>query len=73
HGVKFNVGTALKRVYWQALSERIGREIAWPDAVRLHELLGSRKDADCTREAREALTAKVRELMRLYGSSGRAQ
>lgn len=73
HAVKFNVGTALKRVYWQALSERIGREIAWPDAVRLHELLGSRKDADCTREAREALTAKVRELMRLYGSSGRAQ
>jgi fructose/tagatose bisphosphate aldolase len=71
HAVKFNVGTALKKVYWEALWGHVRGLDGYPGGARLHELLGSRKAGDYTAAAREALTAKVRELMRLYGSSGR--
>lgn len=68
HGVaKFNVGTILKKVYWEALTA------CSPDpAASVHDLLGSRRPSDYTSGARRALTDKVRGLMRLYGSSGKA-
>lgn len=70
HGVaKFNVGTILKRVYLDALRDSVA---ALDPRVDVHEALGSRKPGDHTAAARRALTAKVRELMRIYGSSGRA-
>lgn len=66
---KFNVGTILKRVYAQALKASAA---SVDPAADVHELLGSRKAGDLTAAARAALQAKVRELMRLYGSSGKA-
>lgn len=68
---KINVGTILKKVYWEALSQSVASMP--PKCAPIHDLLGSRKPTDYTAAARAALTAKVRELMRLYGSSGRAQ
>lgn len=68
---KMNVGTILKRVYWEALAQSIAS--VPPTAAPVHDLLGSRKPTDCTTAARAALTGKVRELIRLYGSSGKAQ
>jgi fructose/tagatose bisphosphate aldolase len=70
HGVaKINVGTVLKRVYLEALRGTVG---SLPDDLDIHEALGSRKPGDVTAAARAALTLKVRELMRTYGSSGKA-
>jgi fructose/tagatose bisphosphate aldolase len=70
HGVaKMNVGTILKRVYLDALRASVG---SLPPDLDVHEALGSRKPRDITSAARAALTAKVRELMRAYGSSGKA-
>jgi fructose/tagatose bisphosphate aldolase len=67
---KINVGTALKKVYWEALAQSIASMP--PTGAPIHDLLGSRKASDYTAAARAALTAKVRELMRLYGSSAKA-
>ncbi len=66
---KMNVGTVLKRTYFDA---HRGTFAALPSALDVHEALGSRKPGDVTAAARRALTEKVRELMRLYGSSGKA-
>jgi len=72
HGVaKVNVGTVLKKVYWEALSQSVASTGPAPFAS-VHDLLGSRNQADYTAPARAALTEKARELMRLYGSAGQA-
>ncbi len=69
---KINVGTILKKVYWEALARSIAAYGPSAPHVTVHDLLGSRKPADYTTAARSALTAKVRDLMRLYRSSGEA-
>jgi fructose/tagatose bisphosphate aldolase len=68
---KFNVGTVLKTIYWEALSRSVASLGPGP-SVSVHDLLGSRKQADHTASARAALTEKARGLMRLYGSAGKA-
>ena len=70
HGVaKFNVGTALKRAYWDALRNTV---CSMPPDVDVHAALGSHRAGDLTQAARRALTETVCERMRLYGSSGQA-
>jgi len=66
HGVaKFNVGTVLKRAFREAAAGAIGG----PD---VHAVLGSHKPADCMVAGKAAMKQKISELMRLYGSAGRA-
>lgn len=67
---KFNVGTILKQTFLEGVLAH-GSGIAAP-RLRVHELLGSHKDADLLNVGKAAMKAKVRELMRLYGGSGRA-
>ena len=66
---KFNVGTLLKRAFLQGMRETIG---AWPGNVNVHDVMGSHKATDLMTLGQERMKTKVRELMRLYGSTGRA-
>jgi fructose/tagatose bisphosphate aldolase len=66
---KFNVGTALKRAVLEGLSARLG-SLAVGESP--HDLLGSHRPPDVLEAAKTPLADKVRELMRLYGSSGQA-
>jgi ketose-bisphosphate aldolase len=67
--VKFNVGTELKRAYLEAVKQGLS---ALPAGADVHAVAGSHKDQDFLHAGKEAMKAKVRERMRLYGSSGRA-
>jgi ketose-bisphosphate aldolase len=67
---KFNVGTILKRRFLEGARAALE---AGPPPVDVHAVLGSHKDADFLEAGKRAMTEKVRELMRLYGSAGRAQ
>jgi ketose-bisphosphate aldolase len=66
---KFNVGTILKRAFVDAIRARAR---AWPTDVNVHDVLGSHKESDYLVAGKAAMKQKVRELMRLYGSSGHA-
>jgi fructose/tagatose bisphosphate aldolase len=66
---KFNVGTALKRAMLAELAARLAR---LSGSESPHDLLGSHRAEDLLEAAKPPLVAKVRELMRLYGSSGQA-
>jgi ketose-bisphosphate aldolase len=66
---KFNVGTALKRAYLHGLTEAVVSTAA--DASP-HELLGSHGPDDLLGAAKNAMIRVVRDLIRLYGGSGRA-
>ncbi len=66
---KFNVGTILKRTFLGGLGAAIASS---PPELSPHDLVGSHRDADLLEQATQGLTDKVRELMRLYGSTGRA-
>jgi len=66
---KFNVGTTLKRT----LLEELQAELAGLAAgASPHDLVGSHKSSDLLEAAKPRLVEKLRVLMRLYGSSGRA-
>jgi ketose-bisphosphate aldolase len=67
---KFNVGTLLKKTFLQALQETVA---SWTTSVKVHDILGSHKEADLFTRAKAAMTASVRERIRLYGGSGRAR
>ncbi len=67
---KFNVGTLLKRSFFQGLQETVA---AWSPSVNVHDILGSHKEADLFTRAKAAMKASVRERIRLYGGSGRAR
>jgi ketose-bisphosphate aldolase len=67
---KFNVGTVLKRSFLEAVRSEVG---SWPPDVDPHAVLGSHKPSDFLEPGKRAMKEKVRELMRLYGSSGRAE
>lgn len=64
---KINVGTRLKRVYGAALDAAV--RAGGSDANLLH---GSRRPDDVCVRAAEAVTAEVRRLIGIFGSSGRA-
>ena len=66
---KFNVGTTLKRILLEELSAEL-RGV--PEAASPHDLVGSHKSSDLLEGAKPRLVEKLRSLMRLYGSSGRA-
>ena len=66
---KFNVGTVLKRTVLDGLSARV-RNLPVGDSP--HDLLGSHRPSDLLEATKPLLIAKVRALMRLYRSSGRA-
>jgi fructose/tagatose bisphosphate aldolase len=73
HGVaKFNVGTILKRKFLEGVREALRLEGAAP-SVRVHDLLGSHKETDIQTAGKQAMKAKVRELLRLYGGAGRSR
>jgi fructose/tagatose bisphosphate aldolase len=64
--VKVNVGTALKEAFLAGVRE------ALPHARDVHVALGSHRDGDVLVAGKERMRAKVRELIGLYGGSGRA-
>jgi ketose-bisphosphate aldolase len=66
---KFNVGTALKRAFLDGLTAAVTS--AAPDASP-HDLLGSHGPADVLGAGKDRMIRVVRDLIRLYGSSGRA-
>lgn len=67
---KFNVGTRLKRVFLDAVMANAG---TWTGQESVHDLVGSHKDTDFLVAGQASITSTVRELIRLYGSSGRAE
>jgi len=70
HGVaKFNVGTILKQTFYQAVQHTM---IGWAGRINVHDILGSHKETDWLVAGKMAMKERVKELMRLYGSSGRA-
>lgn len=66
---KFNVGTVLKQTFLQGAREAMG---GWGDRVNVHEVLGSHKETDFLNAGKAAMKTKVKELIRLYGSSHQA-
>jgi ketose-bisphosphate aldolase len=66
---KFNVGTALKRAYLDGLT---GAVAAASPGASPHDLLGSHGPADLLGAAKDRMSAVVRDFIRIYGSSGRA-
>ncbi len=65
---KFNVGTTLKKAYAEAAREAISKSTA----LSVHELMGSHKVTDWCEAGKKAMKERVRTLMRLYGSAGKA-
>jgi ketose-bisphosphate aldolase len=66
---KFNVGTILKKTFLQGAVKALGM---MPDRLDIHAVLGSHKDTDFLAAGKATMKDRVKELMRLYGSSGRA-
>ncbi len=66
---KVNVGSALKSEYFEALRAACGKT---GGEYNPYEVVGSGLDADVLAASRRAMTAKVEQYMRLFGSAGRA-
>lgn len=66
---KFNVGTVLKNTLLDGIQKTV---LGWPEKVNGHDVLGSHKDSDLMMAGKRQMQAKVRELIRLYGGSSRA-
>jgi ketose-bisphosphate aldolase len=67
--VKFNVGTILKSAFFAGMRQSIQ---AQPEIADVHLVLGSHKAEDVMNAGKARMREKIQELMRLYGSSGRA-
>ncbi len=67
---KFNVGTVLKRTFLDGLGVAVASS---SPGLSPHDLVGSHRETDLLERATDGLIEKVRELMRLYGSTGRAE
>jgi fructose/tagatose bisphosphate aldolase len=65
---KINVGTRLKHVWGKALREELSKTTDDDPNLRY----GSRLPGDVLTKAGEAVTADVRRLMQVFGSSGKA-
>jgi len=66
---KVNVGTVLKRAFFDAIRESVRSQ---SDAYDAHKVLGSGLPEDVLVAARLAMAAVVKEKMRLFGSAGKA-
>jgi fructose-bisphosphate aldolase, class II len=66
----FHVGTVMKKRTWEATRAAVSDVDEAPD---YQALVGSRKANDFLMPGRAAVMESVRELMRLYGSSGKAE
>jgi fructose/tagatose bisphosphate aldolase len=66
---KFNVGTRLKRLYLAGIREAMPDPMGVPN---IHPFVGSREAEDVLLRGKERMKAEIVELMRLYGSAGRA-
>ena len=69
---KFNIGTVLKRCFLDGLVAAVGAIPPTLDAAGVHDSLGSRLPRDVLVQARARIVPVVRELIGLYGGSGRA-
>jgi len=67
---KFNVGTSLKKSFFNALRESVLTTAA---AANVHDILGSHREQDFLLIGKRSMQAKVQEYLQLYGSSGRAR
>ena len=67
---KFNVGTVMKRTFLEALEAAVASS---PPELGPHDVVGSHRETDLLERAASSLVEKVRSLMRLYGSTGRAE
>jgi ketose-bisphosphate aldolase len=65
---KFNVGTSLKQSFLEGLRAAV---LAQPERPNVHDIMGSHSALDLMTPGKQRMRDKVRELMRLYGSSGR--
>lgn len=66
---KFNVGTRLKKAYLEAV---MANAATWSGTESVHDLVGSHKPSDFQEAGKAAITSCVRDLIRLYGGSGKA-
>lgn len=66
---KFNVGTVLKGAFLDGLTTAVASA---PAGASPHDLLGSHGPSDLLAAAKPRMVAVVRDLIRLYGGSGRA-
>jgi ketose-bisphosphate aldolase len=66
---KFNVGTALKQAFLDGVAEALASRS--PD-LGPHDLVGSHGPADVLEAGKRRMVPVVRDLIHLYGSSGRA-
>jgi len=66
--LKFNVGTALKQAFLAGVRETL---TGLPERVNVHDVMGSHTSKDLMMRGKAHMSAKVRALLRLYGSSGR--
>jgi ketose-bisphosphate aldolase len=67
---KMNVGSILKRVFLDAIRKYVA---GLDPGVDVHEVMGSHKSADLLCVGKAAIVPKMREMLRLYGASGRAK
>lgn len=67
---KVNYGTVLKQAYLSALREKLG---AYREPMSPHPFVGMGGEADILVAGREAVKLKCRELLRAWGSSGKAE
>ncbi len=68
---KFNVGTVLKRAFLAGLGEAVAAVPEAAGAAEVHDAIGSHRPQDILVQARARIVPVVRELIRLYGGSGR--
>lgn len=66
---KFNVGTVLRSAYLRGLTGALAQ---LPDEPDVHAAIGSHGPADVLEAGKAAMVETVRNLIRQYGSSGRA-
>jgi len=66
----FHVGTIMKRRTWEAAANAVR---SYEGSADYQSLVGSRRPGDFLMPGRAAVTETVRALMRLYGSSGKAE
>jgi fructose/tagatose bisphosphate aldolase len=66
---KINVGSVIKRAYFEALRRAA---VAAGDAYNPYDVIGSGFAADVMAAGRVAMQAVVEEMMRLFGSAGKA-
>ncbi len=67
---KFNVGTRLKKTFLEAVQANAA---TWTGQESVHDLVGSHKETDFLEAGKAAITDAVRDLIRLYGGTGRAR